>query len=61
MPQSNGTTTVNMCDGDLRAWIDQETIMLKAVDCHGDPVELNEHEVRLFIQELLKLTDTMNS
>jgi hypothetical protein len=51
----NPRSPVIMCDGELRAWIEQETVHLKAVDSHGDPIELSADEVRRLAQELAKL------
>jgi hypothetical protein len=36
-------TTVSVCNGDVRAWIEQEAIHLKAID-GIDPVELTAEE-----------------
>ena len=45
-----------MCEGDVRAWIEQETIHMKVVDRGGDPVELNESEVQALIEHLVRLS-----
>jgi hypothetical protein len=44
-----------MRQGDLRAWIEQEAIHIKAIDKRGDPVELSVDEARLLIEHLTKL------
>jgi hypothetical protein len=49
-----------MCDGDLRAWIEQEAIHLRAAASHGDPVELSVDEVRVLAKELLRLADRIS-
>jgi hypothetical protein len=46
-----------LCDGNFRAWIEQETVHITAVDRHGDPIELNEAELLLIIKVLTKLLD----
>jgi hypothetical protein len=48
---------VSMCDGAVRAWIEQEAIHIKAVDSYGDPVELTANEVRILAEQLVKLAD----
>jgi hypothetical protein len=57
MDNTNTKSDVTMCDGDLRAWIEQETIHLKATDKYGDPIELSWEEARIFAQQLLSLAD----
>ena len=39
-------TSISLSGGDVRAWIEQETVHIKAVERNGDPVELSETEVR---------------
>jgi hypothetical protein len=44
--------------GDVRMWLDQGVVMLKAVDPHyRDPVELNEDEAREIAHALVRLAD----
>ncbi len=57
MTDTNSEESVTMCDGDFRAWIEQEAIHIKATDTYGDPVELSADEVRLLAKQLLKLAD----
>jgi hypothetical protein len=57
MNKTKRPLAVTMCDGDLRAWVEQEAIHLKAVDSHGDPLELTANEVRDFAQQLLELAE----
>jgi hypothetical protein len=52
---------IQMCDGDLRAWIEQGTIHMKAVDRHGDPVEVSRVEIRLLAKQLLDLADELDA
>lgn len=51
-----------LADGDVRVWINEGgAISLKAVDSHGDPIELSEDEameISLVLQKLVaKLRD----
>ncbi len=55
MNNHTGEQLITMCNGDLRAWIEQEAIHIKATDRHGDPVELSVAEVRLLIEQLNRL------
>jgi hypothetical protein len=57
MSESGSERGVVLCEGDFRASIEQETVHMKAVDRHGDPIELNEAELLLVIKELTKLLD----
>jgi methionyl-tRNA synthetase len=42
--------------GYVSAWIEQsDTVHLKAVDEHGDPVELSAEELKALIDELSRL------
>ncbi|HET6883335.1 MAG TPA: hypothetical protein VFI31_24510 [Pirellulales bacterium] len=42
--------------GRVSAWVEQaDTVHLKAVDEHGDPVELTADELRSLIEELSRL------
>jgi len=46
---------VELADGEVRAWIEQgQSVHLKAVDPHGDPVELTAAEVKKLADTLLK-------
>jgi hypothetical protein len=36
----------------LDAWVDGSAICVVAVSSHGDPLDLNEHEVEAFIEKL---------
>jgi hypothetical protein len=57
MGRSRVDGIVTMGDGDIRAWIEQEAIHIKAFDNHGDPVELSAEEARILAQELLRLAE----
>lgn len=46
-----------LLDGDVALWIAQETVHLKAIDAHRDPVELTPEMCRELAQQLLKLAD----
>jgi hypothetical protein len=36
----------------LDAWVDGSAICVVATSSHGDPLDLNEHEVEAFIEKL---------
>lgn len=44
-------------DGDIVLWIEQEIIHIKAVDTHGDPVELTPPMCKEFIEMLSDLVE----
>ena len=46
---------VELCGGSIQIWLDQDVVMLKAVETSGDPVELNAEEARQVADALLKL------
>jgi hypothetical protein len=46
-----------MFEGNLRAWLEQEAIHLKAVDKYGDPLELTGREARTLAQRLVRLAE----
>lgn len=41
-----------LSDGDVRVWIEQETVHVKAVTRLGDPVELSDEETRQLAEAL---------
>jgi hypothetical protein len=46
--------------GEIQAWIEQETsVHLRAVTPHGDPVEMNEHELKQLIDSLQSFYQTI--
>lgn len=48
--------------GRVCAWVEQsDTVHLKAVDEHGDPVELMADELRALIDELSRLHSVVKS
>jgi len=47
-------------DGEIRIGIEQETIHLKAIDSHGDPVELTSSMAVELAELLLKLAAQIN-
>ncbi len=47
---------IKISDGDVRLWIDQDSIMLKSVDVHGDPVELTKEEAIKIAEALLEFS-----
>jgi hypothetical protein len=47
-------TEIELSDGEVRAWIEQETVHIKAITTSGDPVELADKEVKELAEALLK-------
>ncbi len=48
---------------DVRLWIEQEAIHLKAIDpidAYGDPVELTRNEAIRLAKELIRLSETLD-
>jgi hypothetical protein len=45
--------SVELANGEVRIWIEQEAVHIKAVDRYGDPVELSDVEVRQLADALL--------
>jgi hypothetical protein len=51
----NDDNMVELADGDVRAWIEQgQSVCIKAITRFGDPVELEEKEVRKLAESLLR-------
>ena len=48
-------------DGEVRLWIDQESLHLRATDAHGDPVELTKEEAVKLAQALLDFSEKIDS
>ena len=44
---------------EVNVWIEQEAIHIKAVDLHGDPIELSEVEARKLANNLITLADSL--
>jgi hypothetical protein len=57
----NPETAVTMCGDELRAWVEQEAIHLKAIDSRGDPIELSADEVRHLAEQLIRLAEKIQS
>ncbi len=47
-------------ESDIELWLDQGVLMIRAVDSHGDPIELAEHEVDNLIEALRRLREQMD-
>ena len=45
---------------DFSCWIDGDSIQIKAVTAHGDPVDLGTDEVRRIIQALTRMVATID-
>ncbi len=48
-------------DGNVRLWIEQESLHLLAVDSHGDPVELTKEEAGKLAEALLEFSKELDS
>ncbi len=48
-------SSVTMCNGEVRAWIEQEAIHMKVVASCGDAAELTANEARLLAENLIRL------
>ena len=59
MKQTEPSLPIQMYEGNLRAWIEQESIHLKAIDPCGDPLELTSDEARMLAEQLTKLADRL--
>jgi len=56
----NGSESIEIADGEVRAWIEQGvTVHIRAVDPHGDPVELTSADVEKLALALLQFRDTI--
>jgi hypothetical protein len=42
-----------LSDGEIRLWIEQESLHLRVLDVNGDPVELTSGEARKLAEALL--------
>jgi hypothetical protein len=60
MTLAEGTDTISVADGEVRAWIDGG-IHLKAGTPSGDPVELSAEEARLVIDGLVRLVAALEA
>lgn len=60
--ENAGVATVYELEGgDVRLWIEQEAIHLKACDSrHGDPAELTAESARELAKLLLKMADQID-
>ena len=47
------TNAVILANGEVRVWVEQEAVHIKAVDRCGDPVELSDGEVKRLAEALL--------
>jgi hypothetical protein len=48
-------------DGQIRLWIEQDSLHLRASDAYGDPVELTKEEAAKLAEALLKLSKEIGS
>ena len=49
-----------LSNGDVRLWLEQESLHLIAVDSNGDPVELSKNEVIKLGETLLKFAEEID-
>ncbi len=57
----NKMNAVELANGEVRAWIEQEVVHIKAVDRYGDPVELSDAEVKQLAEALLRFYATIRA
>jgi len=43
-------------DGEVRLWIEQENLHIRAIDSHGDPVELTKEEAVKLAEALIRFS-----
>jgi hypothetical protein len=55
--ETSGDQQILNMSNDIRVWVEQEAIHIKAVDDHGDPVELSADEARALAQHLTRLAN----
>ena len=48
-------------DGEVRLWIEQESLHLRATDAHGDPVELTKKEAVKLAEALLNFSKEIDA
>jgi hypothetical protein len=48
-------------NGEVRLWIEQESLHLRATDAHGDPVELTKEEAAKLAEALLSFSKEIHS
>ena len=48
-----------LSDGDVRIWIEQESLHMRALDAHGDPVELTKKEALVLADALIRLAKSI--
>jgi hypothetical protein len=49
-----------LSDGDVRFWLEQESLHLIAVDSYGDPIELSKDEAIELGKALLKFAEEIH-
>ena len=61
LQMANDSKIKSFSDGDVRFWIEQETVHIKTYDPHGDPVELTENEAKNLALALLEAVREIES
>jgi hypothetical protein len=52
-------TKFSLCDDEIRVWVEQEAIHIKAVDKSGDPVEITKSRALELAEALKRLAATI--
>lgn len=52
---------INLSDGQVRLWIDQESLHLKAIDPYGDPVEISVEDAVKLANALIEFAKAIDS
>ena len=55
------TNQIEVSDGDVRLWIEQESLHLRAADSFGDPVELTKEEAIRLAEALVSFAATVDN
>ena len=59
MKETDSGMSIQMCEGNHRVWIEQESIHMKAVNPYGAPLELTADEARILTELLRDLANKM--
>ena len=57
---NNNKPNVEVIDENIRIWIEQEAIHLKAIDSYGDPVELTGASAKQLAARLMEMADRLD-
>lgn len=49
-----------MSDGEVRLWIEQESLHIRAIEANGDPVELTKEEAKKLAEALVEFCNAID-